>query len=87
MGNWQEVTPSDAIMLCERWGFSMKEIDFFAMEEKEYYIPNTGFSFKYKILNSDPVKFYVDPSINGSKVTVQEFKDAVIKYYDTKKQG
>lgn len=85
MANWQQVTPSDAIMLCERWGFKSKEIDFFAMEEKSYYIPGTTFSFKYRIQNSDPVKFFVDPSINDKPVTVEEFKQKVTEYYNNKK--
>lgn len=85
MANWQQVTPADAIMLCERWGFKTKDIDFFTMEEKEYYVPETGFSFKYKIQNSDPVKFFIDPSINGEQVTVEKFKEAVTDYYNSKK--
>mgnify|MGYP006967381399 CR=1 FL=1 len=55
------------------------------MEEKEYYVPETGFSFKYKIQNSDPVKFFIDPSINGEQVTVEKFKEAVTNYYNSKK--
>ena len=86
MVNWQQVTPSDAIMLCERWGFKTKEIDFFAMEEKEYYIPNTTFTFKYRIQNSDPVKFFILPTIDNKSVTVEEFKQKVTEYYN-EKQG
>lgn len=77
--NWQQVNISDSILFCERCGFSCKEIDPFAMEVKEFYLPGTGFEFKYRIQNSDPVKFFIWPRIDGKNVTVDEFKEAIAK--------
>ena len=74
---WIQITPSDAILFCERCGFRCKEIDPFAMEIKEFYLPNTDIQFKYKIQNSDPVKFYIWPRISNEDVSLEEFKDAV----------
>lgn len=78
MSNWQQVTPNDAILYCERSGFRCKEIDPFALEVKEYYLPeNTKIQFKYRIQNSDPIKFYIWPRVDGKDVTIDEFKNAV----------
>lgn len=79
MTNWQQITPNDAFLYCERAGFKSKEIDPFEMEIKEYYLPNTEIQFKYKIQNSDPMKFYIWPRINGKDVSYDEFKNAVLK--------
>lgn len=78
MNNWQQVTPNDAILYCERAGFKCKEIDPFEMEIKEYYLPeNTKIQFKYKIQNSDPIKFYIWPRVNDKDVSMEEFKTAI----------
>ena len=75
--NWQEITPNDAILYCERAGFVCREADPFAFEIKEFYLPNTKIEFKYQIRNSDPVKFFVWPTVDGKDVTLEEFKKAV----------
>lgn len=77
--NWQQVNISDSIFFCERCGFSCKEIDPFAMEIKEFFLPGTKIEFKYKIQNSDPVKFFIWPRVDGKDVTVKEFKEAVVQ--------
>lgn len=74
---WQQITPSDAILYCERAGFKCKDIDPFALEVKEFYLPNTDIQFKYRIQNTDPIKFYILPIISGETVSYEEFKEAV----------
>jgi len=77
--NWQQITPNDAILYCERAGFVCREADPFEMEIKDFYLPNTRIEFKYRIQNSDPVKFFVWPKVDGKDVTLDEFKEAVNK--------
>lgn len=75
--NWQEVSRTDAVLYCEKSGFRCKEMDPFAMEVTEFFLPNTKIEFKYKMVYSDPVKFYIWPRIDGKDVTIDEFKKAV----------
>lgn len=77
MNNWQQITIDDAILYCERSGFVMEEIDFFEMEIKKFYLPGTKIQFNYKIEPSDPVKFYICPTINEKIVSFEDFKKAV----------
>jgi hypothetical protein len=49
------------------------------MEIKEFFLPGTKIEFKYRIQNSDPVKFFIWPKIDGKDVTVEEFKEAVVQ--------
>lgn len=79
MTNWIQITPNDAFLYCERAGFKTKEIDMFEFDIKEFYLPNTNISFKYKIQNSDPMKFFIWPKIDNNDVSYEEFKDAVLK--------
>lgn len=79
MGNWQQITPNDAFLYCERAGFKTKEIDMFEMEVKDFYLPGTEIQFKYKVQQSDPIKFYIWPKVNGNDVSYDEFKEAVLK--------
>ena len=79
MSNWNQVTISDSILYCERAGFKMEEPDFFELEIKHYTLPGTKIEFKYKVVNSDPIKFYIWPRVDGKDVTMDEFKEAVIK--------
>ena len=77
--NWQQVTINESILYCERAGFKCREFDPFAMEIKDYYLPGTKIEFKYQVQNSDPMKFFIWPRIDGKDVTMEEFKEAVIK--------
>lgn len=75
--NWQEVCRTDAILYCEKSGFKCTEIDPFAMEVTSFFLPGTKIEFKYKMVYSDPVKFYIWPRIDDKDVTIEEFKKAV----------
>lgn len=77
MNKWILVTFNDAMFYCERCGFRCKEVDLFDAEVKEFYLPGTKIEFKYRIQNSDPVKFYILPSVDGKLVDYEEFKRAV----------
>lgn len=79
MDKWIQITPNDAFLYCERAGFKTKEIDFFEMDIKEFYLPNTKISFKYRIQNSDPMRFYILPTIDNKPVDYETFKNAVLK--------
>ena len=47
------------------------------MEVTSFFLPGTKIEFKYKMVYSDPVKFYIWPRIDGKDVTIEEFKNAV----------
>lgn len=79
MTNWQQITPNDAFLYCERAGFKSKEIDPFEMEIKEYYLPNTEIQFKYKIQNSDPMKFYIGPESTEKTFPMMNSKTLYLK--------
>ena len=75
--NWQEVCRTDAILYCEKSGFKCSEIDPFAMEEQKFILKeNDRVRFKFKMVMSDPVKYYIYPIVNGNGVTVKELKEA-----------
>lgn len=79
MDNWQEVTLLEAKYFTQSGKFRCKEdLDPFAMEVQHFVFPGSEkkIEFNFKLRNSDPVKYYIYPMIDGKPVTIKELKEA-----------
>jgi len=79
MDNWQEITLLEAKYFTQSGKFRCKEdLDPFAMEVQHFVYPDSEkkIEFNFKLRNSDPIKYYIYPKINGVPVSVKELKEA-----------
>lgn len=76
--NWQQVSLLEAKYLTQSGKFRAEtDVDPFAMEEQKFILKeNDKVRFKFKMVMSDPVKYYIYPIVNGNGVTVKDFKEA-----------
>mgnify|MGYP006055880185 CR=1 FL=1 len=76
--NWQQVSLLEAKYLTQSGKFRCEtDVDPFAMEEQKFILKeNDKVRFNFKMVMSDPVKYYIYPIVNGNGVTVKELKEA-----------
>lgn len=75
--NWQQISLLEAKFFTQSGKFlSIQEIDPFAMEEQKFVLKeNNNIRFKFKMVMSDPAKYYIYPIVDGKSATVKEFKE------------
>lgn len=75
--NWQQISLLEAKFFTQSGKFqAVQEIDPFAMEEQKFVLKeNNNIRFKFKMVMSDPAKYYIYPIVDGKSVTVKEFKE------------
>ena len=75
--NWQQISLLEAKFFTQSGKFqAVQEIDPFAMEEQKFFLKeNNNIRFKFKMVMSDPAKYYIYPIVDGKSVTVKEFKE------------
>ena len=74
--NWQQISLLEAKFFTQSGKFRVEtEIDPFAMEEQKFILKENGnIRFKFKMVMSDPAKYYIYPIIDGKAATVDELK-------------
>lgn len=75
--NWQQISLLEAKFFTQSGKFqSIQEIDPFAMEEQKFVLKeNNNIRFKFKMVMSDPAKYYIYPIVDGKSAMVKEFKE------------
>lgn len=75
--NWQQISLLEAKFFTQSGKFqAVQEIDPFAMEEQKFVLKeNNNIRFKFKMVMSDPAKYYIYPIVDGKLITVKEFKE------------
>ena len=75
--NWQQISLLEAKFFTQSGKFqAIQEIDPFAIEEQKFVLKeNNNIQFKFKMVMSDPAKYYIYPIVDGKSVTVKEFKE------------
>lgn len=75
--NWQQISLLEAKFFTQSGKFqAIQEIDPFAMEEQKFVLKeNNNIRFKFKMVMSDPAKYYIYPIVDGKSATVKEFKE------------
>ena len=76
--NWQQISLLEAKFFTQSGKFkAIQEIDPFAMEEQRFVSKeDVGIRFKFKMVMSDPAKYFIYPVVDGKPATVEEFKEA-----------
>ena len=75
--NWQQISLLEAKFFTQSGKFqAVQEIDPFAMEEQKFLLKeNNNIRFKFKIVMSDPAKYYIYPIVDGNPATVEKLKE------------
>lgn len=75
--NWQQISLLEAKFFTQSGKFqAVQEIDPFAMEEQKFLLKeNNNIRFKFKMVMSDPAKYYIYPIVDGNPVTVEKLKE------------
>lgn len=76
--NWQQISLLEAKFFTQSGKFKpIQEIDPFAMEEQRFVSKeDVGIRFKFKMVMSDPAKYFIYPIVDGKPASVEEFKEA-----------
>ena len=76
--NWQQISLLEAKFFTQSGKFqAVQEIDPFAMEEQKFLLKeNNNIRFKFKMVMSDPAKYYIYPIVDGNPATVEKLKEA-----------
>ena len=76
--NWQQISLLEAKFFTQSGKFKqIQEIDPFAMEEQKFVSKEDGgIRFKFKMVMSDPAKYFIYPVVDGKPASVEEFKKA-----------
>ena len=76
--NWQQISLLEAKFFTQSGKFKqIQEIDPFAMEEQRFVSKeDVGIRFKFKMVMSDPAKYFIYPVVDGKPASVEEFKEA-----------
>ena len=76
--NWQQISLLEAKFFTQSGKFKqIQEIDPFAMEEQRFVSKeDVGIRFKFKMVMSDPAKYFIDPKKNKKTASVEENKEA-----------
>ena len=76
--NWQQISLLEAKFFTQSGKFKqIQEIDPFAMEEQRFVSKeDVGIRFKFKMVMSDPAKYFIYPVVDGKPASVEEFKKA-----------
>ena len=76
--NWQQISLLEAKFFTQSGKFKpIQEIDPFAMEEQRFVSKEDGgIRFKFKMVMSDPAKYFIYPVVDGKPASVEEFKEA-----------
>ena len=76
--NWQQISLLEAKFFTQSGKFRpIQEIDPFAMEEQRFVSKeDVGIRFKFKMVMSDPAKYFIYPIVDGKPASVEEFKEA-----------
>lgn len=76
--NWQQISLLEAKFFTQSGKFKLiQEIDPFAMEEQRFVSKeDVGIRFKFKMVMSDPAKYFIYPIVDGKPASVEEFKEA-----------
>ena len=76
--NWQQISLLEAKFFTQSGKFKqIQEIDPFAMEEQKFVSKEDGgIRFKFKMVMSDPAKYFIYPIVDGKPASVEEFKKA-----------
>lgn len=76
--NWQQISLLEAKFFTQSGKFKLiQEIDPFAMEEQRFVSKeDVGIRFKFKMVMSDPAKYFIYPVVDGKPASVEEFKKA-----------
>ena len=76
--NWQQISLLEAKFFTQSGKFKpIQEIDLFAMEEQRFVSKeDVGIRFKFKMVMSDPAKYFIYPVVDGKPASVEEFKKA-----------
>lgn len=76
--NWQQISLLEAKYMTQCGKFrSETDVDPFAMEEQKFILKeNEKVRFKFKLVMSDPVKYYIYPIVEGKTVSFNELKEA-----------
>lgn len=75
--NWQQVSLLEAKYLTQSGKFRCEtDVDLFAMEEQKFLLKeNNNIRFKFKMVMSDPAKYYIYPIVDGNPATVEKLKE------------
>lgn len=75
--NWQQISLLEAKFFTQSGKFrAVQEIDPFAMEEQKFLLKeNNNIRFKFKMVMSDPAKYYIYPIVDGNPATVEKLKE------------
>lgn len=76
--NWQQISLLEAKYMTQCGKFrSETDVDPFAMEEQRFILKeNEKVRFKFKLVMSDPVKYYIYPIVEGNAVSFDKLKEA-----------
>ena len=76
--NWQQISLLEAKFFTQSGKFKqIQEIDPFAMEEQKFVSKeNVSIRFKFKMVMSDPAKYFIYPVVDGKPASVEKFKEA-----------